>query len=145
MLSMKTFFYSALLVAPLTLGMVSPAVAEDAPAEAAPAAETAKPVVAVSMEIAVGASAKAVLGGNPTTGFTWNVASQEGDSVEVSVELMPAEVDENEPPVCGAPSPTAVTFKGVKPGKSVIVLEYKRAWETDTPADKTETFVVTVK
>lgn len=130
---MKTLLFASLLLAPLAMGMTAPDA--DAPA--------AKKDVTVGIDLAVGKSSSVILDGNPTTGFTWNVASVSSDAVKVSTAIMPAKVKKGAPPVCGAPAPTQVTFTGVKPGKSTVVLEYKRTWETE-PADRTMTFVVTV-
>lgn len=130
---MKTLLFASLLLAPLAMGMTDPDA--DAPA--------AKKDVTVGIDLAVGKSTSVILDGNPTTGFTWNVASVSSDAVKVSTAIMPAKMKKGEPPVCGAPAPTQITFTGVKPGKSTVVLEYKRTWETE-PAARTMTFVVTV-
>lgn len=112
-------------------------------AACAVAQETAPAEAPELITVRVGETVTVTLDGNPTTGFTWNVASVSSDAVKVSTAIMPAKLKKGEPPVCGAPAPTQVTFTGVKPGKSTVVLEYKRTWETE-PAARTMTFVVTV-
>lgn len=135
---MKNIFFAA-SAALLFAGHVATAeVSADICADEAPA-------IAVTMELTVGQSDSVVLDGNPTTGFTWNIAEQKGDAAEVSLELRHAEPADDEPPLCGAPTPTVVTVTGVKPGSSTITLEYKRAWEKETPALRRVTFEVTVK
>lgn len=131
---MKTLFLTSLLAAPLAVGMTAPS--DDAPATQAP--------VAVSIDLTVGNSSSVILDGNPTTGFVWQIVSVSSDAVKAETAVMATPMKKGEPPVCGAPAPTQVTFTGVKPGKSTVVLEYKRPWETDTPAWKTMTFTVNV-
>lgn len=131
---MRTFLISSLFAAPVAMGMIAPS--EDAPAPKDP--------VAVTIDLAVDKTSSVILEGNPSTGFVWEVVSVSSDAVKVKAAVMPAAMKKGEPPVCGAPAPTQVTFTGVKPGKSTVVLEYKRPWEKDTPAWKTMTFTVNV-
>lgn len=131
---MKALLLSSLLLAPLALAMTAPEA--DAPA----AQKATEPVC---MQVAVGKSVSVVLAGNPTTGFLWQAASEKGGAAKVSTEIMAAQLKKGEPPVCGAPSPTKVIFTGVQPGKSTVVMEYKRPWE-DEPAANSMTFIITV-
>lgn len=135
---MKNIFFSAF--AALLFG-VGCAAALEAPADTAEIA----PAIAIEVKLNVGQTHTAVLAGNPTTGFTWNIAEQQGDAAEVSLDIRVPEAKDDEPVLCGAPAPTEVTIKGVKPGKSTITVEYKRAWEKDKPALRRVTFDVTVQ
>ena len=136
---MKNIFFSA--IAALFFGVGCAAAVE------APADDTAEiaPAIAIEVKLNVGQTHTAVLAGNPTTGFTWNIAEQQGDAAEVSLDIRVPEAKDDEPMLCGAPAPTEVTIKGVKPGKSTITVEYKRAWEKDKPALRRVTFDVTVQ
>lgn len=118
----------------MAMGMIAPS--DDAPA--------AKDEVSVSIDLTVGKSSSVILDGNPTTGFLWEIVSVSSDAVKAETAIVATPMKKGEQPVCGAPSPTQVTFTGVKPGKSTVVLEYKRPWEKDTPAWKTMTFTVNV-
>lgn len=139
---MKTFFLSSLL---LSGCLLTPLFANDAAdAAEAPACVPSTPL-AVTVEVKVGEKASVLLNGNPTTGFLWEVAEKQGDAAEISTRIVPpAQMKEDEPPMCGAPSPTELTFKGVKPGKTSVTMEYKRPWEKDEPAMKKLLFEVIV-
>lgn len=114
---------------------------------AAPSAEPTEQTeesIAIDVTLPVGGVYNFLLKGNPTTGYTWNATVTSGDAVRVETEVMEPKEEEDGPILCGAPSPTKVTFTAEKSGDSVIVLEYKRAWETGKPAAKTITCKVTV-
>lgn len=94
----------------------------------------------------VGETVTVSLEGNPTTGFTWNLVEALRENAPVLVTMsygrVPDEDEEN--PCCGAPCPTRVKMTGVHAGAASFTLEYKRVWESGTPAMRTRTFVVTV-
>lgn len=125
-----------------SLFLVLPTMAVEAPDEQ-PTEQTAE-TVSMAVSLPVGAVHTLLLNGNPTTGFMWKVASQSGDAVRVETGLMKPETQANGKVLCGAPTPTKVTLTAEKPGESVIVLEYRRAWETDRPAAQTLTCRVSV-
>lgn len=102
---------------------------------------------AENITVRVGETVTVSLDGNPTTGYTWNLAEPMKDNAPVLVTLSYGRVPDadEENPCCGAPCPTIVKMTGVHAGAASFTLEYKRVWETDTPAWKTRTFVVTVK
>lgn len=107
-----------------------------------PATEVAAPA---SLTLSEGGAASIVLPGNPTTGFTWNLAGPLAEDSPVSVDIsltQPEEKDSGEP-LCGAPSDTVVTFTGVHEGTATITLVYARPWESKAPL-KSRTFIVTV-
>lgn len=132
---MKSLILASLFLAPLAFGLVAPA---EEPTE------QTEESVAMAVTLPVGAVHTMILDGNPTTGYTWNATVKSGDAVRVETEVMAPTKEEVGVILCGAPSPTKVTFTAEKPGEAVIVLEYKRVWETDTPAAKTVTCKVTV-
>ncbi len=67
------------------------------------------------------------LDGNPTTGYEW-IVKEKTDNIEV--ESMFASGTPQEGTV-GAGGKYFFTVKGLKEGKGKIVLEYKRAWESE--------------
>lgn len=138
---MKTIFLSSLL---LTGCLLTPLFADEAAAAAKPASVPATPL-AVSVEVRVGEHASVLLNGNPTTGYLWEVADKQGDAATAETRILPpAQMKEDEPPLCGGPAPTELTFTGVKPGKTTVTMEYKRPWEKDEPAQKSLKFEVIV-
>lgn len=85
------------------------------------------------------------LDGNPTTGYLWKAQEQPAESpVKVETALVHREQRDDEPPVCGAPSPTQVTITAQKPGTATVVLHYARPWEKDTPPAQTVQYDITV-
>ena len=87
-------------------------------------------------------SQKAVieLGGNPTTGYTWNYQIEDEAVVKVDEEIR--YLGKNG--VVGAPSKFTYTIHSLKAGNTNIKFEYKRPWE-QTPADKVVIYEVRVK
>jgi inhibitor of cysteine peptidase len=82
------------------------------------------------------------LDSNPTTGYGWQLGQplSSGVLVFVSSEYLPSPTD-----LVGAPGKEIWTFKAVKAGKAVIVLNYVRSWEKDVaPADQ-KFFTITIK
>lgn len=116
-------------------------------AAACAVAQEASEAPAEHITLRVGETSTISLEGNPTTGYTWNLAEPQKENAPVLVTMsygrVPDEDEEN--PCCGAPCPTIVKMTGVHAGAASFTLEYKRVWETDTPAWKTRTFIVTVK
>lgn len=131
---MKSLLLASVFLSPLAFVPV---------ASAEPSACAAESVT-TSVALPVGAVHTLLLNGNPTTGFTWNVASQSSDAVRVETEVMRPTKEKAQKILCGSPSPTQVTITAEKPGEAIIVLEYKRVWETGTPAAKTIICKVTV-
>jgi len=77
------------------------------------------------------------LEGNPTTGYTWEIA---GDGV---VEL----VDRSHRPTSdaeGSPGVTTLVFEPTTAGTGDLVLIYHRSWEEDVEPLETRTITVTV-
>ena len=110
-----------------------------------------KSVIMLMMMMMIGAvctscatfkSQKAVieLGGNPTTGYTWNYQIEDEAVVKVDEEIR--YLGKNG--VVGAPSKFTYTIYSLKAGNTKIKFEYKRPWE-QTPADKVVIYEVRVK
>lgn len=115
-------------------------------ASCAVAQETAPTEAPELISVRVGETVSVTLEGNPTTGYTWNLAEPMKANAPVLVTMSYGRVPDadEENPCCGSPCPTIVKMTGVHAGAASVTLEYKRIWETDTPARKTRTFVVTV-
>ena len=86
-------------------------------------------------------SQKAVieLGGNPTTGYTWNYQIADKAVIKVDEEIRYL----GKKGVVGAPSKFTYTVHSLKAGSTTIKFEYKRPWE-QTPADKVVIYEVSV-
>lgn len=86
-------------------------------------------------------SQKAVieLGGNPTTGYTWNYQIADEAVIKVDEEIRYL----GKKGVVGAPSKFTYTVHSLKAGSTTIKFEYKRPWE-QTPADKVVIYEVSV-
>jgi inhibitor of cysteine peptidase len=82
------------------------------------------------------------LDANPTTGFSWRLA---GISDKNVLEFIKKEFIAAEGKMLGAGGVEKWSFNTLKSGQAVIVLEYVRAWEKDSPAAKREEFSVFVK
>ncbi|MBC7186489.1 MAG: protease inhibitor I42 family protein [Calditrichaeota bacterium] len=77
------------------------------------------------------------LEGNPTTGFTWEVAEVDSATIAQAkeVEYVPRSN------LMGAPGTFTFRFKAVKNGVATLRLVYRRPWEKEAPAD---TFTVRI-
>ena len=80
------------------------------------------------------------LAGNPTTGYSWSVASITGSAVrqagKISYKASPAPRR-----MVGSGGFSVATFKAVRNGRAVLTMEYKRPWEKKKPI---RTFTVTI-
>ncbi len=80
-----------------------------------------------SVQVSVGDTATLQLDGNPSTGYSWVVASA---PKIVTVDLLgytKRELAPGERPVLGAPQKFQVMVTGVAPGSATLVLQYVRA------------------
>ena len=93
-----------------------------------------------SVEVPQGASLQITLEANPTTGYTWEVAS--GDENVLKLAGEPAYQAESD--LMGAPGMMTLTFTAVAPGTTDLKLVYHQPWESVQPAETFETNV-TVK
>jgi len=104
-------------------------------------------VVVVTLEdadktvaVVPGQTLEVKLDGNPSTGYTWTVASA---PEFLKSEGEPTFASEAESGVVGAAGTQTLTFSVTAPGEGELSLSYLRPWETGTaPA---ETFKVTVE
>ncbi|MBU1669950.1 MAG: protease inhibitor I42 family protein [Actinobacteria bacterium] len=93
-----------------------------------------------SKTVKVGEDMTIELETNPSTGYDWKVTTEpdpailklNGDSIETGSTLP------------GAPSTHVFRYKALKAGKTTIVYDYVRSWETDQPPVKTHTVAVEV-
>ena len=93
------------------------------------------------IEAAVGDVVTLTLESNPTTGFTWAVASNSDASVLQEADNRFEAPPVTEPPLIGAGGNEIWVFKALKEGTSTISMVYSRSWESVPPA---KTFVVTI-
>jgi predicted secreted protein len=94
------------------------------------------------MRVPMGKIIKLSLEANPTTGFSWRLVSISDKSV---LEFLKKEFIPAGEKLAGAGGVENWSFKTLKSGQSVIVLEYSREWEKDVPAAKREEFSVFVR
>lgn len=95
----------------------------------------------VPVQVSVGDSATLQLDGNPSTGYSWVLASS---PKIVTVDLLgyaKRELAPGERPVLGAPQKFQVLVTGVAPGSATLVFQYVKAG--GAPA-KTQEFAVEV-
>jgi len=113
---------------PLTLAAALSAWAGDVPA--APAAS--KPADSMQSELVVGETLAIKLPCNPTTGYEWQLKSV---SRKIATPVGEVEFQKSEAKgLLGSGGTCVLTLKGVKPGKTKVVLVYRRSWEKGEPA-----------
>jgi predicted secreted protein len=93
-----------------------------------------------TVAVSPGQTLEVVLDGNPSTGFTWTVASE---PEFLKSEGEPTFASEAETGVVGAGGKQTLAFSVTATGKGSLNLTYLRPWETDTPP--AETFKVEVE
>jgi inhibitor of cysteine peptidase len=81
------------------------------------------------------------LEGNPTTGYTWEMAPTENAIVQVVGE--PGFQQDNN--LLGSPGKITLHFKAIQAGEQTLTLIYHRPWEKDTPPLQTFELTVVVK
>ncbi len=79
---------------------------------------------------------------NPATGFSWQLIKI---SDKMVLEFVKKEYAANSGKLSASAGIENWSFKTLKSGKAVIVLEYRRPWEKDTPAQKKEEFNIFVE
>jgi inhibitor of cysteine peptidase len=82
------------------------------------------------------------LRGNPTTGYTWQLAEQPS-AVLGPLEDVKYTADRQTPVAVGAGGTFTFSFRAAKPGSGSIRLVYRRPWEKDKPP--AQTFALTVE
>ncbi len=78
-----------------------------------------------------GEEVSVTLQGNPTTGFTWEVAAS--DSAILAAQGEPEYIPRSN--LMGAPGTFIFRFKAVQKGAATLRLVYRRPWEKEAPAD----------
>ncbi len=79
---------------------------------------------------------------NPSTGFSWQLVKISDQTV---LEFVKKEYLATASNLVGVPGKEVWTFKTLAAGQATINLEYRRVWEKDVPAAKTEEFSIFVK
>lgn len=93
-----------------------------------------------TIALRTGETLRIELEGNPTTGYNWIPTPQEPRLLD---QIGESNVTPESNRI-GAPGTIVLQFSAVAPGKTILRLEYKRAWETDVAPLKTFEVTVTV-
>jgi inhibitor of cysteine peptidase len=94
------------------------------------------------MRIPLGKIITITLQANPTTGFSWQLVEISDKKILEFVKKEYIVISEKSP---GSGGIENWSFKTLKSGKTVVILEYRRPWEKDIPAAKIEEFNIFVK
>jgi inhibitor of cysteine peptidase len=94
------------------------------------------------VELVVGQSLVVTLDSNASTGYSWALAQNSDESV---LSNTGDQYIAPQTTLVGAPGKEEWTFKALEKGTSAISMEYKRPWETGTPAAETFNLTVVVK
>ncbi len=90
----------------------------------------------------VGEVFQITLHSNPTTGYRWRLGE---DGAEGMVKLIGSEFVAPDTQRLGAGGLEVWTFRGVKPGKTILPFEYARPWEKGVEPKKTVRYEVGVE
>ena len=93
------------------------------------------------IDAVVGQSFVIALDSNPTTGFSWRLAS----SLPRMLKLQGKRYIPDEPQLIGSGGTEEWTFKAVRSGRATIVFEYVRPWDNKSPPEKKQVFYIVVK
>jgi inhibitor of cysteine peptidase len=115
----------SLIVAALFLAGVAGVFANEPKPVAVAAADKGKTIT-----LKVGQEAVVSLKGNPTTGYSWDLAGIDGQAVKLDGEVKYKE-DPKLQGMVGVPGMFHAKFKAAKPGKATVKLQYRRPWEKD--------------
>jgi inhibitor of cysteine peptidase len=96
-----------------------------------------------TIELEIGEEFAVKLAGNPTTGYTWEMATSEAAVVEQVGE--PNYEEESEGGLVGAGGGITLHFKATRPGQQLLQLIYHRPWEEDAAPINTFDVIVVVK
>lgn len=82
------------------------------------------------------------LDSNPTTGFSWQLVKISDKKILefVKKEYVPAAGGK-----AGSPGVEKWSFKTLKSGQVEVILEYRRPWEKNIPAEKREVYSIFVR
>jgi inhibitor of cysteine peptidase len=98
-----------------------------------------------SKTIKKGDIVKITLEANSSTGYTWDVASNNKKVLRYDGKKYIAPKSTGSTPVVGAAGKEVLTFKAIKSGTSTLKLVYHRPWEKNVKPAKTFTVKITVK
>ena len=96
-----------------------------------------------TIDAEVGQEFVIALESNPTTGYGWQVQSDDS-----FLELASSEFESDAPAdsqMVGAGGVERFTFKALAQGETVVTLVYKRSWEETTGQEETRLFRVLIK
>lgn len=93
-----------------------------------------------SVSLAVGDVLRVVLKGNPSTGYGWQVSSNNGAVLQVNGTKNSAPSSGK----VGASATQTLTFTAKAAGSDPLILAYQRPWEKTTPPARSYTLNVTV-
>ena len=96
-----------------------------------------------TIELEVGEEFAVKLAGNPTTGYTWEMATSEAAVVEQVGQ--PTYEEENENGRVGTGGTMILHFKATRPGQQLLQLIYHRPWEEDVAPINTFEVTIVVK
>jgi inhibitor of cysteine peptidase len=96
-----------------------------------------------TIELEVGEEFAVKLAGNPTTGYTWEMATSEAAVVEQVGE--PNYEEESEGGLVGAGGHVTLHFKATRAGQQLLQLVYHRPWEEEVAPLNTFDVTVVVK
>ena len=82
------------------------------------------------------------LGGNPSTGYTWEAKDLDAHMLQ---QVGEPGFESFSPGLVGAGGTLTLTFKALKPGTTTLTLVYHRSWETNVAPLQTFTVTVTVQ
>jgi inhibitor of cysteine peptidase len=86
-----------------------------------------------TIEMNVGDIFTVELEGNPSTGYTWEVAEMDTALLK-QVGEMEFETDND---LVGASGVLILRFEAIGPGETALILVYHRPWEEDIPPEET--------
>jgi inhibitor of cysteine peptidase len=94
-----------------------------------------------SIDMSVGETFSVILEGNPTTGFTWEVAK-----IDSAVLKQVGETEfESESDLMGAGGVLILHFAVIGTGEAELQLVYHRPWENDISPENTFSTIIRVK
>ena len=95
-----------------------------------------------TITIKVGDDLQVILGGNPTTGYSWTASLSDADKAILQQQGDPLYAQQStDSTIVGSGGTFTFTFKGATPGQVTLKFGYARSWESVPPP---QTFSVTV-
>ncbi len=95
-----------------------------------------------SVRVGVGQVLEVALPSNPTTGYSWQVAEVPAFLTQSGEPVFEAREDDD---VVGAGGTEILRFEVTGAGVGVLLLEYRRPWEADVPAEETFALDITAR